>query len=334
MRFTNVVLAAALFSSAEAALDERFPTGIRTDVQRRDRAKGGKGGKVFPVDGVCPGKGGGRGTMSRSTSKGKKKGKGKIDEDAVTGRFVDAEVTPDTIFGNGNSNGFFTCQRTESIEVCIRAKQRGPIPQNPDGTYSNDDGSFTVPSGGYAADLPSPTINRAVWSYDWSVNVDWQETTGDVLGDYVLMLSIDADPSCDTCYANFFPLTTTPTVPALPGFFGDNNTPNDGGNTVLSVVQAILQGGGTPDPGAIFQELLDTSNIVQQSSNPSFNTGFFGTGLEFFDFDQEGVYNLALRVGQFKEEGATPTCCDDNFEEIVSVETSVFVDADQAPQVA
>jgi hypothetical protein len=64
--------------------------------------------------------------------------------------------TTNIIFGTGNSNGFFTCQRTESIELCIRAKQRGPKPANPDGTYSNDDGSFTVPSGGYAADPPTP----------------------------------------------------------------------------------------------------------------------------------------------------------------------------------
>lgn len=174
-----------------------------------------------------------------------------------------------------------------------------------------------------------------MWSYDWTVNVDWQGTTGDVLGEYVLMLSIDADPSCDTCYANFSPLTTTPTIPALPGFFGDNMTPNDGSaNTVESVATAIIIASGVPDFGAIFQNLLDTSNVLQDSSNLSFSTGFFGTGLEFFDFDQEGVYNLALRIGQFKEEGATPTGCDDNFEEIVSVETSVFVDDDQAPQVS
>ena len=70
-------------------------------------------------------------------------------------------------------------------------------------------------------------------------------------------------------------------IPALPGFFGDNMTPNDGSaNTVESVATAIIIASGVPDFGAIFQNLLDTSNVLQDSSNLSFSTGFFVVLLE------------------------------------------------------
>ncbi|KAL7577249.1 hypothetical protein ACA910_003572 [Epithemia clementina (nom. ined.)] len=230
-------------------------------------------------------------------------------------------VTPDILFGSGNTNGLFTCRRSENIEICLRAKQRYPAANPTEAiNWNNEDGSFTVKAGDATACCSQFTSNclpfRAYWSIDWSINVDYRRRGVNKIADFDYVLAMDADPSCDTCFVNFYQLTPTSVQPFYDHSFGDNTLTNGAG-----------QEASTPEE---FERFKDTYNVVQNSFNPAF-LAFLGTGLEFFDPSVEGTYVIALRVGKFKNADRTPTCsCGNNndfFESYVSLEVPIIVDS-------
>ena len=250
-----------------------------------------------------------------------------------------ANAIPDTFFGEGNTNGFFTCSRNRDLQACIRFKQQyGPNGfQNPDGSWNNPDGSFTVPAGDACAEgFCVPTMSfpfGSFWNFDTSINVDITGSAGNVIADFDYMLSIDVDESCETCWVNFYPFTLNPLLESVPDFsFGDLSFTNDMGmnaeealaNNVTMTLMTLQDA---------FEFLTETFNVAQNTYNlgdfPAFASG---TGLEFSDPSREGAYKVALRIGRFKDENRTPNLCNDNFKEILSVEVPFFVDENQPLQ--
>ena len=275
---------------------------------------------------------------SKSSSKSKRKSKNsskkyqRYDFTNPTKTQANTDAIPDTIFGGGNTNGFFTCSRNYDLQACIRFKQRvGPNgPVNPDGSWNNEDGSFTVTAGNACEDpllcAMDPVLEAPFgswWNLEWSVNVDASGMTGKVIADYDYILAIDVDPSCETCWVNFYPFTLNPLVGVAPGHsFGDNSFTQGTGQEPASVTDV-----------AGFNMLTQTFNVAQNS----YNLGFFplvaaGTGLEYADPSTEGAFKAALRIGHFKDKTKNPTLCNDNFEEILSVEVPYYVDENQPLQ--
>ena len=256
-----------------------------------------------------------------------------------------ANAIPDTFFGEGNSNGFFTCSHNQDIQVCIRFKQQfgtnGQQPVDPNGSWNNADGSFTVTGGNPCNSMKNNSMACAVpfrtwWSYDWTVNVDMTGTTGHVIGDYDIILAIDSDPSCETCWVNFFPFIPSLSVPvaSLNHAFGDNTFQGDNGLTVTDVMNDSTLMTTTTTTTSLheaFQFLMDNFPVAQNSINLGEQT-FPGTGLEFSDPSREGAFMVALRVGKFMDPTQPPTTCNDNFQEIISVEVPFFVNLNQPLQ--
>src|SRR6185295_4323776 len=145
----------------------------------------------------------------------------------------DQNVTPEVLFGTGVTNGSFTRDQTNSIEIGLRGKLRYDSTCQPQNTFnSNGDGTYTFIAGvapdgpGGSADCSSS--NTAVWSFEWSVNTDYNNGSGKKLADYKYEIGIDYDPSANKDYCKFDHITPG-AVPFWDHSIGNNSTPNGGG---------------------------------------------------------------------------------------------------------
>jgi hypothetical protein len=193
-------------------------------------------------------------------------------------RQFDQLATPDAIFGSGNANGFFTTDRHKGVEVALRAKTRFPAPlnvfnSNGDGTYSFPAGS-ACPAGGFPLCLTTP-----VWSFEWSVNTDFDDSTGNVVNEFVYQLGMDADPGKKTAFTIFDPITPSLVAPAFDHSIGTNLTLN--GQGVESFVNYVAN--------------IGTNNVAQNSWNYEFFNNL-GTSLESFNPAVDGNYVIFLRA--------------------------------------
>ncbi len=168
----------------------------------------------------------------------------------------DQNVTPDVIFGSGNSNGGWTVDRRNGVEVGLRAKKRfvGDVNSNGDGTYSHDAGPY------------SPGSSVALWNYEMAVNVDYNGTSFYTLADTQILLSIDTDGGAGVSYVTF------PIFAFGDNAYGTNSTPNGGGTV-------------TNNP-AVYGGL----NVVQNSQNLGFGSP------AFFDPSADAEWNFRLQV--------------------------------------
>lgn len=177
----------------------------------------------------------------------------------------DQNVTPDVIFGSGNSNGNFTTHRANGVEIGLRAKIPfvGTTNSNGDGTYS-----YTLLETDH--DSNAATANR--WNFDWTVNTDFDGTSGLKVDDFTYELGMDGNPGLGTTFAMFDPIT----VPYADHSFGDNSTANGAGVEALN------------DVG--YSGLTASSNVVQQSWRYS----FFAALLPAYDPAIPGTYAVYL----------------------------------------
>jgi len=178
----------------------------------------------------------------------------------------DQDVTPDVIFGSGNGNGAFTVNRSNGVELGMRAKVRFPVPS---GTYnSNGDGTYTHQAGDFGGLAP--------WNFEWSVNTDYDNSTGNNLDAYTYLLEMDIDRTSGVNYAIAFDLISPL---ADPDFWdhsiGDNTTPNGGGTEATSTAE--------------YATLWSSNNVAQNS----WNIGFFNSNMDY-DPAKQGIYDFRL----------------------------------------
>ena len=185
------------------------------------------------------------------------------------------DVNPGVIFGSGNGNGSFTIGTGSGVEIGLRAKRRYNSSGVPDGVYNWDGGStYTFdPANGNAP------ANRAMWNFEWSINTDVNDSTGNDLNDFTYQLalfSVDAD---GTDLADAFVFDPINTV------YADHSI---GDNTTTAATDSVAG-----DPGS-YAALIDSNNVAQNSWNYGFFNGS-GTGiLEGIDPSRAGSYIIRL----------------------------------------
>jgi hypothetical protein len=149
----------------------------------------------------------------------------------------DQDVTPDIIFGSGNSNGGFTTDRENGIEIGLRAKvpYAGILHSNGDGTYS-----YTL----------AETAAKG-WNFDFTVNTDFDGSSSLKIDQLTYELGLDADPGLGTDFLVFDPITPGAFAPFYDHSIGNNATANGGGTEASDV------------PGYV--NLVTNNNVLQQS---------------------------------------------------------------------
>ncbi|MEM1081192.1 MAG: DUF11 domain-containing protein, partial [Pseudomonadota bacterium] len=192
----------------------------------------------------------------------------------------DQDITPDIIFGAGNNNGAFTTDRRNDIEIGLRGKLRFDGNGQPQNIFnSNGDGSYSFDPGAVPGQSDP---NTAEWSFEWSVNTNFNGAAGPNLDAYTYEIGMDGDPSPATDFLVFDPIT-----PAPPFFFADHaigtNTTGNGAGTSAN------------DAGS-YAALLASNNVAQNSWRYDFfNDGPFAAGaLANFDPAVDGTYTVYL----------------------------------------
>lgn len=178
----------------------------------------------------------------------------------------DQNVTPDVLFGSGNLNGSFTVDQSNGVELGLRGKLRHNASGLPENTFnSNGDGTYSFAAGV----APTQSYPTAVWSFEWSINTDFDGSTGFKLDDLTYALGLDNDPSQATSFAVFDLIN----APFFDHSIGDNTTANGAGTEATDT--------------ATYANLIAGNNVAQNSWKPSW---FFTS----FDPTIDATYNLYL----------------------------------------
>ena len=159
----------------------------------------------------------------------------------------DQNVTPEVIFGSGNANGSFTVERMNGVELGLRGKLRHNSSGLAENTFnSNGDGTYSF-NAGVAPTQSSPT---AEWSFEWSINSNFDGTSGWNLVDLTYELSM---MSVDT--GSMIPIFD----PINDGTYWDHaigtNATGNGGGTVAA-------------DDTDYANLIAANNVAQNSWKP------------------------------------------------------------------
>ncbi|MBU2882728.1 PEP-CTERM sorting domain-containing protein [Psychrosphaera sp. B3R10] len=189
---------------------------------------------------------------------------------ANAGLMYDANVTNNAIFGSGNLNGSFTVMQEDGIELGLRGKLRHNASGSAENTFnSNGDGTYSFDAGV----APTQSAPTAVWSFEWSINSDFDGSTGNHLDDYLFELVVDYDAGGGVAYR---------TYDLFDGYYdhsiGTNATAQGAGDEA-----AYLDVAG-------FQTLAANNNLAQNSWKAHW---FFGPS---FDPTVDGTYDISLRA--------------------------------------
>jgi len=122
----------------------------------------------------------------------------------------DQNVTSNAIFGSGNANGGFTVDRSNGVELGLRSKVRFNAANAPENTFnSNGDGTYSFaagqPAGGGFGFLPG-SPSTATWNFEWSINSNFDNSTGLFLNGLSYELGIDFDAGVGTNFQSFDPI--------------------------------------------------------------------------------------------------------------------------------
>jgi len=186
----------------------------------------------------------------------------------------DANVTPDVIFGSGNTNGSFTVDQTNGVELGLRGKLRHNASGSPENTFnSNGDGTYSF-NAGVAPTQSSPT---AEWSFEWSINTNYDGSTGWFLDDLSYELGLDTDPSQGVAFGGLELGLSNPFDP-INGSYADHAIGTN----------ATLNGDGSVAADAAgYASLIGGNNVAQNSWKPH----WFISG---FDPTIDGTYDIYL----------------------------------------
>jgi hypothetical protein len=183
----------------------------------------------------------------------------------------DQNVTNNTIFGSGNANGSFTTDRADGVELGLRAKLRHNALGAPENTFnSNGDGTYFFQPGV----APTQAFPTAVWSFEWSINSDYDGSSALALDDLTYELSM------------------TSTTGASISTFDPINGVNPGNAMVFwdhSVgTNATGNGAGVEATDATnYASLIAGNNLAQNSWKPHWFAGGF-------DPTESGIYSFTL----------------------------------------
>lgn len=181
---------------------------------------------------------------------------------SVGSLLYDQNVTPDVIFGDGNANGAFTVDRNNGVELGLRAKLRFNASGNPENTFnSNGDGSYTF-NAGVAPTKPSPT---AEWCFEWSINSNYDGTSGYNLDDLTYALTI-------------------PTISAFDPINGQNGNGDVLWDHAIGT-NSTGNGEGSMATGVTsYATLIGSDNVAQNSWQPGWFQPFDPTAVRTYDF--------------------------------------------------
>ena len=163
----------------------------------------------------------------------------------------DQNVTPDVIFGDGNANGSFTVDRSDSVELGLRGKLRHNASGAPENTFnSNGDGTYTF-NAGVAPTQSSPT---AEWSFEWSINSDYNNSSSMNLDDLTYELAMTS--STASSIAAFDPINGQNGDGDIlwDHAIGNNSTGNGDGSTATDITS--------------YASLIAGNNVAQNSWKP------------------------------------------------------------------
>lgn len=169
----------------------------------------------------------------------------------------DANTTGSVIYGSGNANGDWTLDRNNGVELGLRAKLRfvGSIDPGNDSTYN-------APTG--------LTGTAAKWNFDFSINSNFDGSTGLNVGALNYALFLDTDASQGVNFISYNPAT------------------GHGDNSFGTNATAQSQGVEAANAGQ-FATYLGSFNLVQNS----FNLSWAGIG---FDPLANGTYDFVLNA--------------------------------------
>ncbi|MDM4015521.1 PEP-CTERM sorting domain-containing protein [Roseiconus lacunae] len=198
---------------------------------------------------------------------------------ASAGVMHDQNVTPDVIFGSGNVNGSFTVDRNNGVELGMRGKLRHNASGAPENTFnSNGDGTFSF-NAGVAPTQSSPTPE---WSVEWSINTNFDGTSGWNLNDLTYELGVDSNPTSATTFSTFDPIFgangSAGSRVQWDHAIGNNLTGNGDGTSIPNA--------SNDEPG--YADLIDQNNVAQQSWKAHWY------GISGFDPTIDGTYDFYL----------------------------------------
>jgi hypothetical protein len=129
--------------------------------------------------------------------------------------------TPDIIFGSGNNNGHFTFDQSGGVELGLRAE----VP------YTGELTTDKLVSYFYSTEK--------TWKFDRPINTDSNGSFTLQINDLTHLPSIDCDPSLETNFLAFDPITSTEEVSFLHQTIGNNKTQNDRGEKATNADNLI-----------------------------------------------------------------------------------------------
>lgn len=185
------------------------------------------------------------------------------------------DVHPGIIFGSGNANGSFTLGTGGGVEIGLRAKTRYNSSGTPENTFNWDGGST------YSFDPANgnPPANRAMWNFEWSINSDVDDTSGNDLNDFVYELALFRVNADGTDLADAFVFDPINTL------YGDHSI---GDNLTTAATDSVA------GDASEYATLISSNNVAQNSWNYGFFNGS-GTGvLEGINPSSGGTYIIRL----------------------------------------
>ena len=183
---------------------------------------------------------------------------------ATAASYLDADVTSNVIMGSGITNGGWTINQKNGIELGLRAKTRFPASNDfPNDPPNQRTYKFLTGNGAGNTD-----VDRPLWNFEFSVNSNYNGNGGN-LSDYTYRLSIDTDPTSATDFYAFDVINGAAYDHAL----GDNST---------------AQGAGTSYLAGDYFAALDDNNLAQNS----WSMHWFAA----IDPNVEGIYTFMLEA--------------------------------------
>ena len=186
-----------------------------------------------------------------------------------------ANVTGNVIMGTGISNGGFTVNTANGVEIGLRARERHDLASNSptNVTGSNGNGTYNQ-NAGEPTGFTGAGQNRARWNFDWSIN------TGEAsIGAYTYRLGMDFDAGVGTNFQMFDLIN----VPFADHSFGGSGTAQSAGEEAVDAAQ--------------YANFLQKGTLVQNS----WNLDFFDSALFAFNPEANGTYSFFLEARRLGE---------------------------------